>query len=132
MNKQEKMWDWINKEFELWQKKYPEIEIPKKLTKKKRKEWLDDVFLAKDGEKLSISGGGRVLLWLAYREIDYPLKINTSWTKFIEYQEKKGRKDHILDAMKFQHREKKCQIKLLGNKLLIKHPDAIIEDRDEK
>jgi hypothetical protein len=131
MVKQKKMWDWINREFEEWQKAYPEVEIPKNIrSKKKRDEWLNNVFLAKDGEELLISGGGRILLWLAYRQIDYPLKINTSWIKFIKYQEKRGRKDHILDAMKFQHREKKCRVKLLGNIMLKNNPDVILQDID--
>jgi hypothetical protein len=32
--------------------------------------------------------------------------------------------------MKFQHREKKCRVKLLGNIMLKNNPDVILQDID--
>jgi hypothetical protein len=63
----------------------------------------------------------------------YPLDgVNTSWVKFIKYQEEKRRRDYILDAIKFQAREKILGIQLLKDPILGANPDSIIIDEERE
>lgn len=111
----------ITKEFEVWKRKYPEKSIPKGLTEKKKRAWLDAVYFAQDGKKLWVSGGGRVFLWLL------ATTANKSMKTHIFNIEKRGFENQYLDVLKVQERINllKINIKKLTQKKCI---SILIED----
>jgi len=117
--------NYIKIELEKWKKKYPEKEIPKKLSKKQRKKWLEEVYLANEGKETVISGGGRILLWFALLgRREKPLaKRERSWKRHLLEMEKKGHIENYIEVLKFRHREK-----MLGTHLLRDVPKKNIND----
>ena len=103
------------KKLEDWKRQYSELEVPKNIkSKKKRNEWVNEVYLAQEEGEVVISGGGRILLWLALMKMNHPLPgINRSWEEYISYLERKGRVNDLLEVLKFRHREQ-----LLGTNLI--------------
>lgn len=117
----------IGKEFSQWKKEYNVKCVPNNLSKKKQKAWLIEVYLAKQGKEIMISGGGRVLLWLAVTNNGTIWRKDErgTWAAYLKHLIKKERWDKYLEVLKFRFREK-----LLGLDLINQvEPDYLIENR---
>jgi len=90
--------------FEEYKESHIEKVIPNGLSKEKRKKWLEDNWLGLEGEELIISGGGRVLLWLAYTD--------GGLRKHFEKQIKKRNWKNAFEVLQFIFREDLLGVKL--------------------
>jgi hypothetical protein len=98
---------YIESELKKWREKYPQAYVPKNLGKRKRSDWISEVYLAKDGKEIVISGGGRILLWLVL------LGKRPTWKKHLLELEQKNQLGHYIEALQFMEREKLLKTNLL-------------------
>jgi hypothetical protein len=105
-------------EFEQFKRNYQEKYIPKNLSKKQKERWLSEVYIAKDGRKLMISGGGRLLLWWT--------EVQGGWNKSMKNAAKRGNAEQYNEILKFRWREKLLGLNLL-KELPKKYIDSVME-----
>ncbi len=95
----------IEKRLETWKSIYFDKSIPL-LNKKEQKTWEYEAYLWRDhNNRLMISGGGRILLWLVYCE--------GGWKKHLAELIRRGHHDNYLESLKFRYREKVLGIDVL-------------------
>ena len=108
-NNGEIMVEQIQEEFEDWKEKYDNIlQIPPKIKNKDRKSLIEQTQLIRneDGE-ISISGGGKVLLFIIK-------DFGKSFDKFLDDIKKRKNKGCYLEAIQFKHRENLFDIDLIN------------------
>ncbi len=105
----------IEKNLSEWKKEHNSKTIPKNLLKKQQRAWLNEVYLTKQDGELIISGGGRVLLWLAVTNNGkiYRLGERNNWKNYLDLLIQKKQWGNYFEVLKFRYREKLFDLDLI-------------------
>jgi len=110
----------IEAELARWKRKYPQKTIPRGLKRKAKEQWINEAYLVREGKKLIISGGGKILLFLL------ATTANSNMKTYISDIEKRGYENQYLEVLKFQERAK--MLGVVPRRLIPKRSGALIDE----